>query len=116
VGASINQVTRSFVTEAHLPTDPTLKPNQNAIVKILDYSAANAIAVPVNIVQSDESGKYVFVAVKENGKLIARKKTVTPGEVYGNAMEIKAGLAVGDVIITNGFQSAYNGQVVTSKF
>jgi RND family efflux transporter MFP subunit len=116
VGASINQVTRSFITEASLPSDPTLKPNQNAVVKILDYSAANAISVPVNIVQSDESGKYVFVAVSEKGKMIAKKKSVVPGEVYGNAMEIKSGLVAGDVIITSGFQSAYNGQVVTSKY
>jgi RND family efflux transporter MFP subunit len=114
VGASINQVTRSFVTEAHLPSDPTLKPNQNAVMKIMDYSTPKAISVPVNLVQSDESGKYIFVAVQEGKKLIARRKTVIPGEVYGNKMEIKSGLAEGDVIITDGFQSAYNGQVLTT--
>ncbi len=64
VGASINPNTRSFVTEAKLPSDPTLKPNQTATMKILDYEAKAAVAVPINVVQSDENSKYVFVMEK----------------------------------------------------
>jgi len=39
VGGSIDPTTRSFTTEAKLPSDPLLKPNQTAIMKILDYKA-----------------------------------------------------------------------------
>ena len=42
-----------------------LRPNQIALVKILDYSAPNAIAIPVNTLQTDENGKFVLVAAKE---------------------------------------------------
>jgi RND family efflux transporter MFP subunit len=37
VGGSIDPVTRSFAAEAKLPSDPVLKPNQTATIKILDY-------------------------------------------------------------------------------
>ena len=74
VGASIDPITRSFTAEAKLPSDPFLKPNQTATMKILDYEAKGAVAVPVNVVQSDEKGKYVYVMEKAGDKMVARKK------------------------------------------
>lgn len=114
VGASIDEKTRSFMTEAKLPSDPLLKPNQTAVMKILDYEAKGTIAVPVNVVQSDEKGKYVYVMEKSGDKMIARKKTVNVGEVYNGVIEIKNGLSGGEVLITEGYQSIYDGQAVTT--
>ena len=114
VGASIDEKTRSFMTEAKLPSDPLLKPNQTAVMKILDYEAKGTIAVPVNVVQSDEKGKYVYVMEKSGDKMIARKKTVNVGEVYNGIIEIKNGLSGGEVLITEGYQSIYDGQAVTT--
>ena len=113
ISQSIDPTQRGFMAEAKIPYDASLKPNQTAIVKILDYSAANAVVIPVNLVQSDESSKYVFVLEKQsNGKTIARKKAVTIGEVYGNIVEIKLGLSAGEQIITEGFQNLYEGQSI----
>ncbi len=114
VGASIDATTRSFLTEARLPSDPLLKPNQTAVMKILDYQAKATIAIPVNTVQSDENGKYVYVIEKSGDKLVARKKAVQVGEVYDGIIEIKSGLGGGDVLITEGYQSVYDGQAVTT--
>jgi multidrug efflux pump subunit AcrA (membrane-fusion protein) len=114
VGGSINPTTRSFDTEAKLPSDPLLKPNQTATLKILDYEAKGAVAVPVNVVQSDEKGKYVYVMEKAGVKMIARKKTVIVGEVYNGFIEIKSGLTGGELIITEGYQTVYDGQTVTT--
>ncbi|MBL7729268.1 MAG: hypothetical protein JNM68_16350 [Dinghuibacter sp.] len=86
-----------------------------AQVKILDYAAGNAITVPVNIVQTDDKGKYVFVAVNgSNNKLTAQKRPVVIGEFYNDQIEIKAGLRGGDNIITEGYQELYDGQLVTT--
>jgi membrane fusion protein (multidrug efflux system) len=116
VGASIDPKTRSFTTEAKLPSDPLLKPNQTAVMKILDYEAKGAIAIPVNLVQSDEKNKYIYVMEKAGDKWVARKKIVIPGEAYNGLMEIKSGLSGGEMIITEGYQSVYDGQtVVTNK-
>ena len=114
VGGSINPTTRSFTMEAKLPSDPFLKPNQTATMKILDYSAKDAVAVSINVVQSDEKGKYVYVMVKEGDKMVARKKVVITGEAYNGVIEIKSGLTGGELIITEGYQTVYDGQVVTT--
>ena len=115
VGKIIDPTSRSFYVEAKLPTDKSFRPNQIALVRVLDYEAKNAISIPVNILQSDDKGRFVLVAAKENGKLVARKKAVIVGEMYGDKLEIKSGLTAGDTIITEGFQSLYDGQTITTE-
>ncbi|MCU0374396.1 MAG: efflux RND transporter periplasmic adaptor subunit [Chitinophagaceae bacterium] len=112
LSASIDAASRGFETEAKMPADGVLKPNMVAMVKILDYAAPAAITVPVNVIQSDEKGKYVFVAVTENGKMIARKKAVGIGQMQGDRVEIKAGLNAGEKLVTRGYQGLYDGQVI----
>jgi RND family efflux transporter MFP subunit len=114
VGVSIDAKTRSFITEAKLPSDPLLKPNQTATMKILDYEVKATTTAPVNVVQSDETGKYVYVMEKAGDKMVARKKTVTVGEAYNGIIEIKSGLTGGELIITEGYQTVYDGQTVTT--
>src|SRR5260221_8518179 len=114
IGASVNPTTRSFITEAKLPADPFLKPNQLATLKILDYKAKAALVVPINVVQTDEKGKYVYVIEKTGNKMVARKKPVTVGEAYNGNIEIKNGLMGGDAVITEGYQTVYDGQTVTT--
>ena len=113
-GKLIDANSRSFYVESKIPTDKDFHPNQVALVRILDYSTANAITVPVNTLQTDDKGKYIMVAVKENGKTIARKKMITVGQFYGDRLEVKAGLQSGDLVITEGFQSLYEGQLITT--
>ncbi|MDZ4072190.1 MAG: efflux RND transporter periplasmic adaptor subunit [Sediminibacterium sp.] len=114
-GKIINPISRSFFIEARMPNDKDFRPNQIAMVQIQDYTINNAITVPVNTLQNDEKGKYVMVAVKENGKMIAKKKVVIVGEFYGDKLEVKSGLQAGDMVITEGYQSLYDGQVITTS-
>jgi len=113
IGASIDASNRGFVIEAKLPADPAVKPNQIALVKVKDYSAPAAIAIPLNTLQNDDKGKFVMVAVTENGKLIARKRPVNIGMLNGELLEIKTGLKEGDVLVTEGFASIYEVQQLT---
>jgi membrane fusion protein, multidrug efflux system len=113
-GKIIDPNSRSFQIEAPVPSDPSLKPNQIAIVKIRDYDAPNAITIPLNVLQTDEQGKYVMVAVKEGAKTVARKRRVQVGELYGDRLEIKSGLQSGEVIVTEGYQELYEGQSLTT--
>jgi len=112
VGAAINANTRSFNAEAALPANPLYKPNQSAKVRIIDYQNNNALTVPLNTVQQDESGSYVYLAVAKGQQLLAQKQSVVTGATYGGLIEIKTGLSSGDLIITRGFQDAYTGQPV----
>ena len=114
ISQSINPDTRGFTAEARVPYNASLKPNQVAQMKILDYSVTNAVIVPVNVVQTDEKGKYVFVMEKSGDKSIARKRPVNIGESYDGLIEIKHGLKAGEQLITEGYQNLYEGQVITS--
>jgi RND family efflux transporter MFP subunit len=115
VGKIIDPGTRTFYIEAKVPSSSNLKPNQVAKVHIKDYGNENAITIPVNTLQNDEAGKYVMVAVKEGDRLVAHKRTVTVGELYNNRLEVKSGLQAGDQLITEGFQSLYEGQLITTQ-
>lgn len=111
----IGQNTRSFTAEAKIPSDPSLKPNEIVVVKILDHSSKDAIVAPIATIQSDEKGKFVFVEEMKDGKLIARKKPVTIGDLYDEMVEVRAGLNVDDKLITQGFQGLYDGQLIINK-
>lgn len=114
IGQSVDANLRGFMAEAKIPSDGSLKPNQTAIMRIKDYSATNAIVIPINMVQTDENGKYVFTMLKSsNGKTTAHKVPVIIGEVYGDNVEIKGGLNAGEQLITEGYQSLYEGQSVS---
>ncbi len=115
ISQAIDITQRGFVAEARIPADPALKPNQTAILKIMDYTAPNAVVIPVNTVQTDETGKYVYVLVQgSNGRSVAKKQTVLIGEVYGNNVEIKSGLKGGEQLVVEGYQSLYEGQLIST--
>jgi hypothetical protein len=113
VSETINLTSRSFIAESKLPAKVNIKPNQVAIIKMLDHQAKNAIVIPVETVQTDEKGKYVFVLSEENGKMVARKKSIAIGEFYDEMIEVQSGLTTNEKLITKGFQGLYEGQLLT---
>ncbi len=116
ISQSINVGSRGFTAECNIPSGLGLKPNMGASVKILNHANTKAIVVPVNIIQSDEKSKYVYVMKdSNNGKKIAHKINVTIGEVYGDEIEILNGITSGDKLITQGYQNLYEGQIISDK-
>ena len=115
ISQAIGTLSRGFTAEIKVPSGIKLRPNQIALVKILDYTSPNAIQIPLNTVQTDENGKFVLVAVKEGNKLVARKRKVIIGELYNDKIEVKQGLQEGDQLITEGFQGIFDGQTLTTN-
>jgi len=112
---TIGMNSRSVSTEAKIPYNQNVRINQVAQVRIKDYVNEKAIVIPLTTLQTDEKGKYVYVMADENGKKVARKKQVLVGEIYGDQIEVKTGLNEGDQLITQGYQSLYEGQGVTTS-
>lgn len=109
----INPNSRTFTIEANIPGG-TVRPNSVAAVRIKDYDAPNAIVIPVNLVQTDDKGKYVYVVEKDSkGRSVAVKKPVVVGESYGDKIEIKSGLQTGMQLISEGYQTVYDKQIVS---
>jgi membrane fusion protein, multidrug efflux system len=112
----INPTNRTFLVEAELPmmTGIIFRANMIAVLMIKDYSNPTAIAIPQNYIQnSRDEGQFVFVAVEENGKKVARKRTITPSVSYNGLTEVVNGLQEGDKIITAGYKDLYNGQPIS---
>lgn len=113
VSQTINPSSRTFTVEAKVPNmDKSLKPNLSAIVSINDQSKGGAIVIAQNLVQNTEQGAIVYVIELEGSKKVARSKVVTSGLTYDGKVEIKSGLKVGDVLITEGYQEIVDGQLV----
>ena len=115
VSRTINAASRAFPVEFTLQggDNLNLRPNMIAVVKVKDYTKDQALVVPVNVVQKDETGHFIYVASAEKGQKVVRKKKVETGLDYGGKMEITQGLAANDKVITTGYQSLNEGQPVT---
>jgi len=114
VSQVIDPNNRTFSVEIRLPArEQGLKPNMLAVVTINDYTNPQALTVPQNVVQETGDSQFLFVAEEENGRRVARRRTVTTGEAYDNRLEILDGLDAGETVITLGFQTLADGQPVS---
>ncbi|HAH57500.1 MAG: efflux RND transporter periplasmic adaptor subunit [Lentimicrobium sp.] len=109
----INPVNRTFLTEVKLrPSDIEYRANMLAVVKINDYTNPSTFVIPVSLLKESSSGKYIYTAKEENGRLIARRKIVEVGRTYNGMAEIISGLEKGDKIITTGYNNLVEGQLI----
>ena len=111
---TIGATTRGFTAQIKVPKNLKLRPNEIALVKILDYNAPNSIAIPVNTLQTGQDGKFVLVGDKKGDQMIAKKVNVVPGQLSGDSIEIKQGLQTGQQLITDGYQGLFDGQPITN--
>lgn len=107
----IDPTNRTFKIECKISSkDIELRANMMASIRINDYTNENAFCVPVNLVQSNQDGKYLLVAVQDGTSWKAERRFVKTGMDYNGTMEITDGLNVGDKIIVSGFQGLNAGQ------
>jgi RND family efflux transporter MFP subunit len=112
----INPVNRTFQSEVRLgPSKVEYRANMMAVVKINDYRNASAFTVPITLIRDSQSGKYIYIAKEENGKWVARRQLVTVGSTYNGLAEIMSGVTAGDKIITTGFNSLIDGELIQAN-
>ncbi len=112
VGKNIDLLSRTFPIEVDLPSLPDLRPNMTAVVKVIFHSDPSAIVVPVNVVQSVNGEKIVYVAGMDGKNAVARKRVVEVNGVYDDLAQIKSGIAAGEKIITVGYQGLNDGDFI----
>jgi membrane fusion protein (multidrug efflux system) len=109
----INPVNRTFLIETKINNSAAdLKANMIAIIQINDYHSDNAILVPMNVIQTDQVGSYVYVVRSKDKFSAAFKQPVVLGISYNGVAEILKGLAVGDKVISAGYQELIDGEYV----
>ena len=112
----INPINRTFQSEVRLgPSKVEYRANMMAVVKINDYHNPSAFAVPITLIRDSQSGKYIYIANEENGNLVARRLPVTVGSTYNGLAEITSGINSGTKIITTGFNSLIDGELIQTN-
>lgn len=74
----------------------------------LDGDSKDGYVVPARLVQTDQTGRYVWV-VKDG---VVGKKYVTIGAFSGKGVVVSEGLEDGDMVISEGFQKVSTGMKV----
>ncbi len=96
------------------PEDAGVFPGMTAKVRVKASRIpgfSDTIAVPVNAVTDDESGRP-FVWLIDPSSMTVRRAPVQLGEMFGSDIEIRQGLSRGDMIATSGVQALREGMPV----
>lgn len=109
---AIDPVSRTIKVEVPLSSDPALRPNMIAQIKIIDYIAPHALVIPVNVIQYALGKSFVIVAEKSKDGLIAKRREVEVGRTYNDKAEIKSGLQAGDNVVTTGYQGLNDNDLI----
>jgi len=110
VSRFIDPTNRTFQVECKIQSgEVVLRANMIAYVKIKDYLNEKAICIPVNYVQSNKEGKYIYVAVQKANQWVATKRQVKEGMNYNGVTEILDGLTEGDKVVSSGYQNLNEG-------
>ncbi len=113
VSKYINPINRTFLIETKInSTSPDLKANMIAIIQINDYHSDNSILLPMNVIQTDQAGSYVYVVRSRDKYSAAFKQPVVIGNSYNGVAEIIQGLKVGDRVISVGYQELVDGEYI----
>jgi membrane fusion protein (multidrug efflux system) len=111
VGKTINALSRTFPIEVALPSRTDLRPNMTGTIKVVFQTVPDALAVSVNVVQTINDEKIVYIAEAKGDKMVARRKVVQVLGVFDNLAQIK-GLNPGDKVITVGYQGLNDGELI----
>jgi membrane fusion protein, multidrug efflux system len=119
IGNYIHPTNRTFRVQAILKNNRVLLPNMLARMTITDYTNNQALIIPSEAVLRDRNNlSYVFLALAENGALVARRKDVNVVESFNGFSEIqllKGGLEPGLVVVVQGARGLSEGDLLRIK-
>ena len=110
-GRFIDPTNRTFRIECKVSANQVvLRANMIAYIKIKDYTNNNAFCLPVNYVQNDQKGKFIYIARQNGQNWTVDKRMIKTGKDYDGVIEVLDGLKTGEKIITEGYQNLNSGE------
>lgn len=109
--------THVFTVELTLPNpSDMLRPGMIGVIR-LGASEPNPlhVVVPLETIvrpSSQVNGFAVYVLEKRDGAVYARSRTITPGQTYGDSIEVLSGVQRGERIVSVGASLLTDGQMV----
>jgi RND family efflux transporter MFP subunit len=97
-------------------TDPTglPAPGEGVVLRVALDRHAQALTIPEEALIVAESGSAVFVAERDRGRLVARRREVETGARGDDRVEVLRGLSPGDKVVVGGAALLANGDPVTA--
>ncbi len=109
VAPSLNAQARTLTVEAEIQNvDGLLKPGQFATVRITQSKPENAVMIPVAAVRTDGETNRVFI-VKDG---MVREQFVQLGLLENQMIQVKQGVAEGDIVATSNVGQLTDGTFV----
>ena len=107
----IDQSTGTIKLKASFPNqDNSLFPNQFVNARLLVSTIQNAILIPAAGLQRSQQGSFVYVVKPDK---TVEMRPVTVGATQGDVIAIGKGLAVGDLVVTDGVDKLQQGAHVS---
>ncbi len=115
IGRQINPANRTFEVEVEMNnTNGKLKPNLLASMMLNDFSEKNAIALPLELIQQEISGKnYIYIKDNNEEGDIAKKVFVEIGETYEGQILVTEGLNGDEEVIVDGARLLQDNALIT---
>lgn len=110
----IDKITRTFTIQAPIVANPNIKINMIGSAKILDYQNPHGKVLPIDLILSDQLGKYVLVLEKtpNDHSYTLTKRRIILGKYYQNTVEINNGLNFGDLVLNENINEFISGMKV----
>ena len=106
---SLNTAARTLTVEAEVPnSDGMLHPGQFATVRITQSQPENAVMVPVSAIKAEGDINKLYI-IKDG---VAHEQIVQVGLLEDNMIQVKNGVAEGDVVATSGLEKLIDGVLV----
>ena len=115
----VDPANRTFKVQIAVPNnEKRIKPNLTARIRLNDYTSAEAILIPQNVISENAEGDqfvYLLNTLDEKQEGEAVKRIIKTGRSSGNLIEVLEGLKPGDRIIIEGAKSVREGQTVRNQ-
>lgn len=114
ISKAIDAKKRTVTASIDVPSKYSeIKPNMTCVTRFNDFSLDSAIVIPLNLIQTSNNEKFVFVATNNaSGDPIAKMKNVKTGEAYQDLIVVSEGLTEGDMLITSGENMVRDGKEI----
>lgn len=106
ISPNVNVQARTLTVEAEVQnSDGLLKPGQFATVRITQSKPENAVMIPVSAVRTEGETNRVYI-IKDG---MAREQFVQLGLLENNMIQVKQGVAEGDIVATSNVGQLVDG-------
>lgn len=109
IDGSADSASRVFKCRIQIDNkDGKLKPGVFGNIKITTDENKKVITLPLKAIGGSEGNYYIFI----NNNGVAKKQTITTGEISGDIVEIKSGVKDGESVITTNVGTLQDGDGV----